>query len=153
MVILTVNPALLSTTMLVLINVNTSLHNELSISGVGTMGTGGYIVPYAPKFRTCTVVPPVPPSQRCGLCQTFKQTTLTTRLYKVRTNLYPHLRKHTDALAISLWNSLEEVCFCSFCEQFQRKIAKLHTNGSFPRLFQVYVTPQAERDLWGVGRL
>jgi len=45
MVILTVNPALLSTTMLVLINVNTSLHNELSISGVGTMGTGGYIVP------------------------------------------------------------------------------------------------------------
>ena len=31
----------------------------------------------------------VPPSQRCGLCQNFKQTTLTTRLYKVRTNLYP----------------------------------------------------------------
>jgi len=29
------------------------------------------------------------PSQRCGLCQNFKQTTLTTRLYKVRTNLYP----------------------------------------------------------------
>ena len=27
-----------------------------------------------------------PPSQRCGLCQNFKQTTLTTRLHKVRTN-------------------------------------------------------------------
>jgi len=58
-------------------------------SGVGTMGTGGYIVP--PKFRTCT--PLYPPSQRCGLCQNFKQTTLTTRLYKVRTNLYPPLTK------------------------------------------------------------
>ena len=33
--------------------------------------------------------PLYPPSQRCGLCQHFKQTTLTTRLYKVRTNLYP----------------------------------------------------------------
>jgi len=41
---------------------------------------------YLPKFRTCT---PVPPSQRCGLCRNFKQTTLTTRLYKVRTDLYP----------------------------------------------------------------
>jgi len=36
------------------------------------------------------LVPPVPPSQRCGLCQNFKQTTLTTRLYKVRTNLYTY---------------------------------------------------------------
>ena len=49
-----------------------------------------------------TLYPPssglVPPSQRCGLCQKFKQTTLTTRLYKVRTNLYPpHLRKRSDA--------------------------------------------------------
>ena len=33
--------------------------------------------------------PLYPPSQACGLCQNFKQTTLTTRLYKVRTNLYP----------------------------------------------------------------
>ena len=33
------------------------------------------------------------PGQRCGLCQNFKQTTLTTRLYKVRTNLYPPLTK------------------------------------------------------------
>ena len=41
--------------------------------------------------------PLYPPSQRCGLCQNFKQTTLTTRLYKVRTNLYPHLRKCSDA--------------------------------------------------------
>ena len=45
---------------------------------------GGYIVP-----PSSGLVPPVPPSQRCGLCQNFKQTTLTTRLYKVRTNLYP----------------------------------------------------------------
>ena len=37
--------------------------------------------------------PLYPPSQRCGLCQNFKQTTLTTRLYKVRTNLYPPLTK------------------------------------------------------------
>jgi len=41
-----------------------------------------------------TLTPPqvqdlYPPSQRCGLCQNFKQTTLTIRLYKVRTNLYP----------------------------------------------------------------
>jgi len=43
----------------------------------------GYIVP-----PSSGLVPPVPPSQRCGLCQNFKQTTLTTRLYKVRTNLY-----------------------------------------------------------------
>ena len=40
---------------------------------------------------------PHPPSQRCGSCQNFKQTTLTTRLYKVRTNLCPHLRKRSDA--------------------------------------------------------
>ena len=33
------------------------------------------------------------PSQRCGLCQNFKQTTLTTRLHKVRTKLYPPLTK------------------------------------------------------------
>ena len=56
------------------------------------MGRGGYIVP-----PSSGLVPPVPPSQRCGLCQNFKQTTLTTRLYKVRTNLYPHLRNRSDA--------------------------------------------------------
>jgi len=40
-------------------------------------------------------------SQRFGLCQNFKQTNLTTRLYKVRTNLYPppHLRRRSDAPA------------------------------------------------------
>ena len=41
--------------------------------------------------------PLYPPSQRRGLCQNFKQTTLTIRLYKVRTNLYPHLRKLSDS--------------------------------------------------------
>ena len=47
------------------------------------------------------LVPPVPPSQRCGLCQNFKQTTLTTRLYKVRTYLYlPHLRNRSYAPAV-----------------------------------------------------
>jgi len=58
-------------------------------SVVGTMGTGGYIV--TPQVQD--LYPIYPPSQRCGLCQNFKQTTLTTRLYKVRTNLYPPLTK------------------------------------------------------------
>ena len=58
-------------------------------------GQGGYIVP-----PSSGLVPPVPPSQRCGLSQNFKQTTLTTRLYKVRTNLYPHLRKRSEAPAV-----------------------------------------------------
>jgi len=57
----------------------------------------GYIVP-----PSSGLVPPVPPSQRCGLCQIFKQTTLTTRLYKVLTNLYPpHLRKRSDVLDVA----------------------------------------------------
>jgi len=56
-------------------------------------GTGEeYIVPQAQYLY-----PLCPSSQRCGLCQNFKQTTLATRLYKVRTNLYPHLRKRSDA--------------------------------------------------------
>ena len=65
-------------------------------------GQGGYIVP-----PSSGLVPPVPPSQRCSLCQNFKQTTLTTRLYKVRTNLYPplHLRKRSDAPALSAGNA------------------------------------------------
>jgi len=37
--------------------------------------------------------PMYPPSQRCGICKNFKQTILTTRLYNVRTNLYPPLTK------------------------------------------------------------
>jgi len=45
---------------------------------------GGYIVP-----PSLGLVPLYPPSQRCGLCQNFKQTTLTTRSYKILTNLYP----------------------------------------------------------------
>jgi len=61
------------------------------ISGVGTMGTGGTLYPQVQDLYPCT------PSERCGLCQNFKQTTLTTRLYKVRTNLYPQLRKRSDA--------------------------------------------------------
>ena len=52
-----------------------------------------------------------PPSQRCGLCQNFKQTTLTTRLYKVRTNLYPlHLRKRSDAPGWFKPQSLHSLC-------------------------------------------
>jgi len=62
-------------------------------NGVGTMGTRGYIV--SPQVQD--LYPLYLPSQRCGLCQNFKQTTLTTRFYKVRTNLYPHLRKRSDA--------------------------------------------------------
>jgi len=49
------------------------------------MGTEG--VHCTPQVQD--LYPLHPPSQRCGLCQNFKQTTLTTRLYKVRTNLYP----------------------------------------------------------------
>jgi len=47
-------------------------------------GQGGTLYP-----QVQDLYPLYPSSQRCGLCQHFKQTTLTTRLYKVRTNLYP----------------------------------------------------------------
>ena len=63
-------------------------------SGVGTVRTGGTLYP-----QVQDLYPMYPPSQRCGLCQNFKQMILTTRLYKVRTNLYPHLRKRSDAPA------------------------------------------------------
>ena len=53
-------------------------------SGVGTMVTGGTLFPQLQDLYSL-----YPPSQRCGLCQNFKQTTLTTRPYKVCTNLYP----------------------------------------------------------------
>jgi len=56
----------------------TAVASELCGQGGGTL--------YAPSSG---LVPPVIPSQSCGLRQNFKQTTLTTRLYKVRTNLYP----------------------------------------------------------------
>jgi len=48
---------------------------------------------------------PVPPSQRRGLRQNFKQTTLTTRLYKVLTNLYPPLTKTFRSAWIDLCGS------------------------------------------------
>ena len=65
-------------------------------SGVGTMRTGGGGCLY--PSPSSGLVPLYTPSQRCGLCQNFKQTTLTARLYKVCTNLYPpHLRKCSDA--------------------------------------------------------
>ena len=44
--------------------------------------TGGNIVPA--KFRTCTLQ-----VKDAAYVKNFKQTTLTTRLYMVRTNLYP----------------------------------------------------------------
>ena len=47
-------------------------------------GQGGTLPPSSGLVRS-----PVPPSQRYGLCQNFKQTTLTTRLYKFRTDLNP----------------------------------------------------------------
>jgi len=55
----------------------------------GDRGCRGYNVP--PQVQD--LYPMYPPSQRFGLCQNFKQTTLTTRFYKVRTNLYPPLTK------------------------------------------------------------
>jgi len=51
-----------------------------------------------PQVQDLYSLYPLPPSQRCGLhvvllymlvCQNFKRTTLTTRLYEVHTNLYP----------------------------------------------------------------
>jgi len=51
-------------------------------------GQGGTLYP-----QVQDLYPMYPPSQRCGLCRDFKQMTLTTRLYKVRTNLYPPLTK------------------------------------------------------------
>jgi len=47
---------------------------------------GGHCTPQVQDFTPLYL-----PSQRCGLCHNFKQTTLTTRLYKVRTNLYTPL--------------------------------------------------------------
>jgi len=60
-------------------------------------GDRGYIGHCTPQVQD--LYPLYPPSQRRDLCQNFKQTTLATRLYKVRTNLYlpPHLRKRSDA--------------------------------------------------------
>ena len=58
-------------------------------------GDRGYILP-PPQVQH--LYPLYPRSQRCGLCQNFKQTTLTTRLYNVHTNLHPRsLRKRSDA--------------------------------------------------------
>ena len=64
------------------------LENCAGTVASGLCGKGGTLYP-----PSSGLVPLVPPSQRCGLCQYFKQTTLTTRLYKVRTNLYPPLTK------------------------------------------------------------
>ena len=49
-------------------------------------GQGGTL--YPPQVQDL-YGPLYPPSQRYGLCQNFKQTTLTTRLYKFRTDLNP----------------------------------------------------------------
>jgi len=52
-------------------------------------GQGGTLYPLSSGL-----VPPVPPKSKMRLMSNFKQTTLTTRLYKVRTNLYlPPLTK------------------------------------------------------------
>jgi len=64
---------------------------QIADSGVGTMGTRGTLYHQVQDLYHL-----YPPSQRCGLCQNFNQI-LSTRLYKVRTNLYPHLRKRSDA--------------------------------------------------------
>ena len=41
------------------------------------------------------------------------------------------------------------VCFFSFCEQFQRKIAKVTHRWVISKAVQVYMTTRAEPDLWG----
>jgi len=67
------------------------------VSGVGTMGTRGTL--YLPP-QVQDLYPVYHPSQRCGLCQNFKQTTLTTSLYKVRKNLYPPYEKVPTRLSV-----------------------------------------------------
>ena len=57
-------------------------------------GDRGYIGHCTPQVQD--LYPLYPPSQRRDLCQNFKQTTLTTRLYKVRTNLYPAPRTYEN---------------------------------------------------------
>jgi len=59
----------------------------LSVSPVASelWGQRGYIAP--PKFRTCT--PCILQVKDAAYVKNFKRTTLTTRFYKVRTNLYP----------------------------------------------------------------
>jgi len=44
------------------------------------------------------------------------------------------------------------VCFCSFCEQFQTKIAKVTHRWVISKAVQVYMAPRAEPDLWGLWR-
>jgi len=68
------------------------------------MGTGGTLYPQVQDLH-----PLYPPSQRCGLRQNFKQTTLTTRLYKVRTNLYPHTYENVPTrLEVNLCQTWEK---------------------------------------------
>ena len=133
-------------------------------SGVGTMGTGGYIVP--PPVQD--LYPRYHASQTCGLCQNFKRTTLTTRLYKVRTNLYPPLTKTSRHAC--LWEQspvprcgpswIKKLCYmggqgppreggetfelrhaCVFLAIFNRRDATTATPGfpcrSFPRQLQM----------------
>jgi len=68
---------------------NFCLYLGLGGSSVGTMGTPPQVQDLYPQVKDAA-------------CQNFKQTTLTTRLYKVRTKWYPHLRKRSDA---PVWGS------------------------------------------------
>jgi len=72
-------------------------------------GQGGTLYP-----QVQDLYPLYSPSQRCGLCQNFKQTTLTTRLYKVRTNLYPSLTKTFRRAWLQRWhecgNGRKSIC-------------------------------------------
>jgi len=56
----------------------------------------------------------VPPSQRCGLCQNFKQTTLATRLYKVRTNLYPPIYENVPTRLCTAGQPADRILVCTF---------------------------------------
>jgi len=95
------------------------------------------------------------PSQRCGLCQNFKQTTVTTRLYKVRTNLYPHLRKRSYAPAYTAQFGHARTCIAIRHTQHTQRYTQLTRMCSFvvDKLDVIIPTKAFARDyvITGVG--
>jgi len=79
-------------------NASENHSTPLSSAASELRGQGGHCTPQVQELY-----PLYPPTQRCGLCQNFKLTTLTTRLYKVRTNLYsPPLTKTLPTFLLQL---------------------------------------------------
>jgi len=63
------------------------------VSGVGTMGTGGYIVP--PKFRTCT--PCTPQVKDAAYVKILSKRLQLQDCIRFVQSCTPHLRKRSDA--------------------------------------------------------